>query len=36
MKNLHAHVVFILLNQDNTFYINVKGLTTIGIQGGIL
>ena len=36
MKNLHAHVVFILLNQDNTFYMNVKGLTTIEIQEEIL
>ena len=36
MKNLHAHVVFILLNQDNTFYMNGKDLTTIEIQEGIL
>ena len=31
MKNLYPHVVFILLNQDDTFYMNVKGLITIGI-----
>ena len=36
MKNLCAYMVFILLNQDDTFYMNVKGLTTIGIQGEIL
>jgi len=36
MKNLHAHMVIIWLNQDDAFYINVKGWTIIGIQGGIL
>ena len=31
MKNLYPYVIFILLNQDDTFYMNVKDLITIGI-----
>ena len=36
MKNLCAYVVIILLKQDSTFYMSVKGLTIIGTQEGIL
>ena len=36
IKNSHAHTVTTQLKQDDIFYMNVKGLTTIGIWGEIL
>jgi len=34
-KILSVCVVFTLLKQDDTFFMNVEDTTTIGIQGGI-
>jgi len=35
-KNLSVHVGYILLRQDDIFFMNVEDTTIIGIQGGIL
>ena len=34
-KNLSAHTVYILLNQDDIYFISVEDTTIIVIQGGI-
>jgi len=35
-KNLSAHVVYILLSQDDIFFTSVKDITIIKIQEGTL